>query len=235
MHGMSDFVSSSLLFLILRLETHTRNNLQPIWSLSWSSQFSIPYGDPHLFFFSGQQLIVSCGFKPQEALLWGSGAEVHFLELFKTTAYTRGASLPTGPLKLWSLESPQEVSVPGMLWLWLLAPATQPLSYWPTRICRHLSGVLTTARVCLEDDTDLIPGKGFLKICRAISSTLGNSPLHSRVAINRSFLVSEQKHVIGSNKGLLCQKEHRPAQSITFRPWGSLKLTAKNKQFCWIN
>ena len=41
---------------------------------------------------------------------------MHFLELFKTTAYTRGASLPTGPLKVWSLES-LEVSVPGMLWL----------------------------------------------------------------------------------------------------------------------
>ena len=180
------------------------------------------------FFSSGQQLIVSCGFKPQEALLWGSGAEVHFLELFKTTAYSRGASLPAGPLKVWSLVSPQEVSVPGVLWLWLLAPATWPLSYWPTRIRRHLSGVLTTARVCLADDTDLIPGKGFLTTCRAISSALGNSPLHSRVAMSRSFLVSEHIHMIWSYKGLLCQKEHRSAQSITFRPWGSLWLLKTN-------
>ena len=80
------------------------------------------------------------------------------------------------------------------------------LSYWPTKICRHLSGVLTTARVCLEDDTDLIPGKGFLKICRAISSTLVNSPLHSRVAISRSFLLSEQKHVIWSNRDFFARK-----------------------------
>lgn len=140
MHGMSDFVSSSLLSLILRLETHTRNNLQPVWSLSWSSQFSIPYGDPHLFSFLDNSWLFPVASNLRKLFYEFQSWGVHFLELFRQTAYTRGASLPTGPLKLWSLKSPQEVSVPGMLWLWLLAPTTQPLSYWLTRICRHLSG-----------------------------------------------------------------------------------------------
>ena len=137
MHRMSISVSSSLLPLTWRIETHTKNHLQFFWSLSQNSQFSLLYGDPYLFFFSGQQLIVSCCFKPQETLLWSCGARVYFLASLRLQPTPEELVFHQDPWKCGSLESPQEVSVPCMLWPWPWAPAFQLLYCWPTGICKH--------------------------------------------------------------------------------------------------
>lgn len=127
MHGMSVFVWSSLWWLIPRIETQTRNNLQFSGFFMKLSVFPSLWGMlAFLSFWTTADcflLLQTAGGTFYEAL----GQTYTFWDSLTLQPPPRELVFHQDPWRRGSVESPQGVSVPGVLWPWPLAPASQPL------------------------------------------------------------------------------------------------------------
>lgn len=172
---MSVFVSSFLLALILRIDTHTPEIISSYFGLCHEAHgFLFFMGILTFSFFLDNSWLFPAASNLRQHFYEASKLKCNFWDSLRLQPAPEELVFHQDPWKCGLLESPQEVSVPGMLCLWPLAPDFQRLLHGPTGICKH-SDRWHRCRVGLRHDTDLIPGRSFLTVHRAVTSNLGNS------------------------------------------------------------